>query len=241
MPDEPPIYVGYLPIPSRHRRLLAMLLPTLLLLAVGAGAVIATAQRNPGPAVWHDDPTIHAGVLIAEPYPVLYPAEGPPIILVAEGKHGLAGIETLAGRTVEVRGTLLERGSAMMLETRGIPAAIESTRPMPEHVPPADRTGPLTLIGEVVDSKCCFGAMKPGDGKTHRACATLCIRGGIPPVLVGLDPRGQPRYTLLAGADGGPANQRLLPLVGERVRASGTLVTRGPIATLHISSVQIDR
>ena len=28
------------------------------------------------------------------------------------------------------------------------------------------------------------GAMKPGDGKTHKGCAALCLRGGIPPALM---------------------------------------------------------
>lgn len=45
-------------------------------------------------------------------------------------------------------------------------------------------TTPVTLDGELVDSKCYLGTMKPGDGKTHKSCAILCLRGGIPPLFV---------------------------------------------------------
>ena len=60
--------------------------------------------------------------------------------------------------------------------------------------------GVATLRGEIVDSKCYLGAMKPGDQKTHKACATLCIRGGIPPVLVERLPGGGTRCTPSRGA-----------------------------------------
>jgi nitrite reductase/ring-hydroxylating ferredoxin subunit len=41
--------------------------------------------------------------------------------------------------------------------------------------------------GPLGDPKCFARAMKPGDGKTHKGCAVLCLRGGIPAVFVAAD------------------------------------------------------
>ena len=41
----------------------------------------------------------------------------------------------------------------------------------------------MDVKGEIVDPKCFFGVMKPGEGKPHKDCAIRCILGGIPPVL----------------------------------------------------------
>jgi len=40
--------------------------------------------------------------------------------------------------------------------------------------------GEFDLVGEIVDSKCYFGNMNPGNGKVHRDCAVRCMSGGIP-------------------------------------------------------------
>jgi hypothetical protein len=42
----------------------------------------------------------------------------------------------------------------------------------------------LMLTGEIVDSKCYYGVMNPGEGKVHRDCATRCLSGGVPPSFV---------------------------------------------------------
>ena len=51
--------------------------------------------------------------------------------------------------------------------------------------------GSLQIEGEIVDIKCWLGRMKPGDGRTHRACGQFCIQGGIPPHM-GRTRRGRP-------------------------------------------------
>ena len=42
----------------------------------------------------------------------------------------------------------------------------------------------ITLRGEIIDSKCYLGAMKPSTRKVHRACAIRCLSGGIPPLFL---------------------------------------------------------
>jgi hypothetical protein len=50
--------------------------------------------------------------------------------------------------------------------------------------------GAFTLVGEIVDSKCYLGIMNPGETNPHRECAALCIRGGIPPLIIAHDADG---------------------------------------------------
>jgi len=87
----------------------------------------------------------------------------------------------------------------------------------------------VTLRGEIVDAKCYLGAMKPGDGRTNKECATLCVRGGIPPMLVHQTAEGRLGYALVAGIDGravggvGEPGGFLLPLIAEPVEVEGEL------------------
>ena len=59
--------------------------------------------------------------------------------------------------------------------------------------------GAVELTGEIVDSKCFLGVMVPGSGKTHKECASLCLRGGIPPALFVQDRAGHSSLLLLVG------------------------------------------
>ena len=81
------------------------------------------------------------------------------------------------------------------------------------------------LQGEILDPKCYFGVMKPGEGKTHKSCAIRCISGGIPPVLrheTGDD--GNPyRYYIMLDERGNPINKKILPYVGEQIVINGTV------------------
>ena len=234
----PPIYVGYLPLPPRHKRLLAIALPTLALFVVAVAAAIATLQHSPPAAAWSSDISTHTGILLATPYPMLLTDDptDPPILLVRQNKHGALGLHSLHAQRVEIRGTLITRDNARILELS------PDTQPRP--VPgPTLQPGPevlthVTLRGEIVDSKCCLGAMKPGEGKAHRACATLCIRGGIPPILVSAE-GAVTLYTFLTDANGNPANTMVLDSIAEPVEVTGTLSLRDHTRTLAIE--RIDR
>ena len=71
--------------------------------------------------------------------------------------------------------------------------------------------------------------MKPGGGKTHKACAMLCISGGVPPMLVTRDAGGHETFYLLATAEGGVANEMVLPFVGDLVEVSGRVERLGDL------------
>ncbi len=99
----------------------------------------------------------------------------------------------------------------------------------------------MTLRGEIVDSKCYLGAMKPGAGRVHRACAQICLEGGIPPVLVVRDASGKERHYVLTSQEGGPVHREVLPFVAEPVSVAGSVVRRAGVNWLSIDPEAIER
>jgi hypothetical protein len=103
------------------------------------------------------------------------------------------------------------------------------------------RHGRMTLRGEIVDSKCHLGVMNPGERRTHRACAKLCIRGGIPPMLWCEDKDGNVRRLLLVDLDGRAVNDRVVELVGDPVEMDGDVTQIDDILLLRIDPALIRR
>ena len=97
----------------------------------------------------------------------------------------------------------------------------------------------MVLSGEIVDSKCWLGVMKPATGTVHRGCATRCLSGGIPPLLMTTDSTGATMHLLLTGADGGPAHQWLKELVGRRVTVSGEVIRDGDLLLQRVRDVVV--
>jgi hypothetical protein len=81
----------------------------------------------------------------------------------------------------------------------------------------------LELTGEIVDSKCFLGVMIPGSGKTHKDCASLCLRGGIPPAFYVHDRAGHSSLLLLTGAMGEPVGAPALQAAGEAMSLTGSI------------------
>jgi len=91
------------------------------------------------------------------------------------------------------------------------------------------------MVGEICDGKCTSGAMRPGTGIAHRACARLCLAGDIPPVLVTVQPALGRSFFLLAGPDGGPPMpDGLHLLVGLRLHLEGMLERRGVLLVFRV-------
>jgi hypothetical protein len=174
------------------------------------------------------------GVLLARPWPSLWlPPDaanprGATILLSGEGKIGApAGMESLDGRLVRADGFLVARGSLAMLATGHAPVPLEDAAP-----PVLPRTEPLgrwRLVGEICDGKCAAGLMRPGTGLSHRACATLCIAGAVPPVFVTTRPVAGHAYLLLADAEGGPIPPALRDWIGLRLVLEGEVQRRGDL------------
>ena len=87
-----------------------------------------------------------------------------------------------AGRPGQARGALIERNGEKMLQL--VPGEIETLDASAETKPSAPvRIRTLQVLGELVDSKCHLGVMKPGDGPLHRDCAVRCLLGAVPPMF----------------------------------------------------------
>lgn len=69
--------------------------------------------------------------------------------------------------------------------------------------PQAMVVGKVFLTGELVDTKCYLGVMRPAVGKVHRACAVRCLSGGVPPEILVKDQAGNQIAVPLVGANGG--------------------------------------
>jgi hypothetical protein len=83
--------------------------------------------------------------------------------------------------------------------------------------------------------------MKPGNGKTHKECATLCISGGIPPMLVTRDQSGAPTFYLLLDEFGGPLSPDAYPMIADAIQITGELERRGDTLLLKVRTNNIHR
>jgi hypothetical protein len=255
MPEASPaagrveMYVGYLPVPPKQRRFLRWSVPVILWILCAASFLWARSQHSPGAAVWDDgQPVKLHGVIVADPYPILFTqdadGESRAVLLVEAGKHGSHQRFTgLSGRVATVSGWPLHRDGRRMLELEPTDAAVVADDDaISATLPPALKpVGPITLRGEIVDSKCFLGAMKPGEGKTHKECATLCIRGGIPPMFVSRDVDGAATYYLLQDPTGGPIDPAIFPLIADPIEINADLATWGGLSVLKVRPESVRR
>ena len=261
-PSSDEFYVGYLPRAPlalgawvRHR------LAALLLVTTGLAALVIAVQGPFANSVFEfGNPRRFAGWVSTTPSPgLLVPhPDGRGVsryLLVGTGKRGadasLAGFE---GKQVQLEGTLVYRDDQTMIELTSAPiqelaAGLDPTfLPAGEdgpHPPQSwmrwEELGTRTLGGEIVDSKCFFGVMKPGSGKTHRACAARCISGGIPPVLAMREDDGGLSYVLLTAMDGTGIGHLILDHIAEPVEITGRLERQGELKVLRCDPSSIRR
>jgi hypothetical protein len=214
--------------------------------ALGAGAVWVRGRAPLGSGNW--DTGVRRtlrGVLSAEPYPLLRTVDlggaVRTVYLATDGKAAAPLAASQLGRWVSVSGTLITRDSNAMLV---LEAVADAAAPEVDglHAPlPVDR-GEVLLTGEILDAKCWFGAMRPGFGKTHKACAALCVRGGLPMAFCTVGTCGSNSPALLfVDADGRPHGPGLLPWVADPVLARGRLVQLGDVTQLRVSPEALRR
>lgn len=233
-------YVGYLPASGRTVRFVRTLAAVLAVVIAVTGAFIVAGMRDPGAGSWD---TTHEqawhGVLRSDPYPMLVPDDGStPYLVVEMAKHGAQDdVAPFDGARVTLMGFALARDGRRMIELSP-DRPIERLDDAPTRTPERD-LGPVVVEGELVDGKCYLGAMKPGDGAAHKSCATLCVRGGLPPMVVGRSD-GSPVFTLLV-FDAGPMPEGLLPLIAEPVRVRGRLREIDGLRFVRVAPADIDR
>jgi hypothetical protein len=246
-PDEDDFFVGYLAMPKSLKRSVLLSAALLILSSLVFASVTAALRDTPARSTLTPNTSL-VGRIEARGYGLLWTADPDgsvrPILLARGGKFGAPDAALkLDGKLVRLSGLLLERDGIRLLEVakvEPVPVAGGNQRALLAASALVQR-GRVTLRGEIVDIKCWLGRMKPGDGRTHRACAQFCIAGGIPPVLVTRDPAGVERRYLLTSPEGGAINDAVLPYVAEVVEVDGTLETAPGMSFLRIDPALIRR
>lgn len=214
--------------------LAAIILGALALTALLAVA-LAAAVDDPGDGgyKWTSGPRTVRGVVTTDPYPILRMApdathpKGHALLLSGEGKNGAPLAAGSEGRVVETTGFLIRRGDIDMLQIDEPPTLVPDAAPVAPT--PPESLGRWRITGEICDGKCYAGAMRPGGGLAHRACASLCLFGGVPPILVSTGPLEGSDFLLLAGADGKALPDSFRDDVAVRLELEGEVERRGDL------------
>lgn len=228
--DADALYVGYLPAPRGVARFARRSAECLAAVAVVVALATAAAQRPQGRGEFHAGEASRTTVTAyLSPIPLCLWEDNHGVarwlLVVGERKFGAPeAFERVAlGAPTEAVGIVIAAPDGSS------PGCFEFATEQPgeagassriEGAKPAAATeralGRRTLRGQIIDPKCHFGAMKPGEGKVHRACAVRCLSGGIPAVLMVRE-----RDEAAAASTGAP---------GERVAFYTLLDTRGELA-----------
>jgi hypothetical protein len=235
--DPDPFYIGYEPPMPRPIARVVTRAVALLFVAGLAGLFLLAAWHRAiaGGVFEFGSVKPVTGVVVERPYPAIR-VDGRPAstLLVAAGKHGAAAlVRGLDRRRVTVDGQRIARDGREMLEISAIrPSSTPESNPDPARnhgANPESTPESMTVLrGEIVDTKCYLGVMVPGQGKTHRACASLCLRGGIPPALLVEARDGATRLVLLAGPAGAPLDPATAAdAAGEAIELRGRLSRTG--------------
>jgi len=230
-------FVGYLPMPEGIKKRTRRVAVGILLVAVCIAAIVGVSASGYAHSIFEfGEFRTFEGTILDKPYPLLL-VERPgetnsanafsTYLLVEPFKHGAdMRVMGLAGKRVRLQGELIYRDEHTMLELKP-GSMVVLPEPVDRHVPVVQDLGPLTLSGEIVDSKCYLGVMNPGEGKVHRDCATRCISGGVPVafVLNSKDQSGSVYFLQMSG--GGRLPPGIAQHVGEPITLSGEALMIG--------------
>ena len=243
-------YVGYGALPKKDRRFLLTAVPAGLLGLAGAGAFVGSKASSQGGGQWETGtPVTLRGRIGMHPYPVLWVGDVGHVIAGIGKKGADSYCKPLEGQHVELTGVRIVRNDCFMLGVAeaDIKAIADDSAPA---IPPLLRLKDVSLIGEVLDAQCFMGIMNPGYGRTHRGCATLCIRGGQP-VFFSIGAGGSKDNSgpqtcggngyLLTNAAGGKINNEILDHVAVPVTIEASLEKIGNLYCLAYKTDSLRR
>ncbi len=237
-----PFFIGWAAVPPGLRGFLALAAVVLLGAAAGVALAVAAAQPDPGDGGvfgWEDDVP---GVIVEEAYPLLYVTEttdrlaaGSVVVMSALNKAGVSQrTRPMAGRAVTASGLYTMRGGVVMLQLRFADRGLLPRDGEPEPIPAREDLGRWRLTGEICDGKCYAGAMRPGAGISHKACAALCLLGDVPPIFVLAEPFMGSEYLLLTTPDGQPLPAGTINLAGVFLSAEGAVERLGDLLIFRL-------
>jgi hypothetical protein len=256
MQKDNEFYIGWqakapLVFKKHIKKVLIVLFPIALL----AGFLLGSSQKKFSTAQFEfGKPTSLKGIYYSEPVPLLKVTDKNNtsifIPLVGYGKHGAAttilewekeNSISLNRRQLTLTGTLLYNdGKVLMQVDKNSRPVLEAGTAIANPLVQKN-LGRQTIRGEIIDPKCYFGVMKPGEGKVHRDCAIRCILGGIPPVLHVQNEKGEHHYYLLAAESNQGINEAVQDRVAEPVTIEGRLVQQDDWMIVYTSKENIQR
>lgn len=244
-------FIGWEAQPDLDRRTLLLGAGALTLAGAGLGAAIARAQQTPQAGAWRQgEVRAWRGTLARAPYPMLRMRRSDGAVrtafLATSGKTSVASRipRGLEGGVV-VRASPIEKGEHLMLAAVDGADWIAPDDAAPLAPPAETDLGAALHVGEILDAKCWFGAMRPGYGKTHKACASLCARGGLPLAFCiaasGVCGGEDAESPLFLDENGAAHGRAIIPLVADPVLAIGRMVRVGDVTQFRAALRDIRR
>ncbi len=234
------------------RKYLIVLLPVIIVL----GVLLALSQKKFGTGTFEFGTLTEVkGIYFNKPVPNIKVVDGKNIFgnesyitvpLIGFGKHGADGVIadlekekniSFEGKEITLKGTLLYNDGKLLMQVDGNDKPLVNVSGANINSVGLQNTKELGIIevkGEIVDPKCFFGVMKPGEGKPHKDCAIRCILGGIPPVLKVTDEKGNQNYYLIVGANGEKMNEAVQDYVATPVEINARAVAYGDWIVLYV-------
>lgn len=241
---------------AKHvKRVLFILFPAALII----GLILASFQKKFSNANFEFGKTTEVkGIYFNKPVQVIKVINGKDIWgnlsyqtipLVGYGKHGAATaimeIEkekniSLNNKEVTLKGTLIYSDGKTLLQVdkNDNPVVGIGSEAGASFVQQVKELGHQKVSGEIIDPKCYFGVMKPGEGKVHRDCAIRCILGGIPPVLKVQNEKGEENYYFIVGPNGEEMNRAVQDYVAEPVEIDARVVQQDDWIVLYVNDTK---
>jgi hypothetical protein len=169
------------------------------------------------------------------------------IPLVGYGKFGAEGTiaelekernTSLDKKLVTFKGTLLysDGKTLLQIDKNDNPLiSVSAPNPLQNITPEIKELGTVQLTGEILDPKCYFGVMKPGQGKPHKDCAIRCIAGGMSPVFYVRNEKGEANYYLILDVNGKKMNDELKDYIADPVSLEAKAVQYDDWVVLYVS------
>lgn len=256
MENSNEFYIGWMAnAPRSYARHAKKVIGLLSLLVVFAGIVLALQQRKFSAASFEfGQHTEIRGIYQQYPVPSIKVKSSEDIFghatyitmpLAGYGKHGAEGViaelekqegVSLDKKEVVLKGTLLYSDGKALLQIDQYDKPLIGVTPVtgPSAISTTKELGIVELKGEIIDPKCYFGVMKPGQGKPHRDCAIRCIAGGMDPVFYVRNEKGEAQYYLILGADGKKINAQLQDHIAEPVSLQARAVQYDDWVILYV-------
>ena len=256
-------FIGWMPkAPEGFSKHVKKAMMVLMVIVAFTGILLSLMQRKFGTGNFEFGKLTEVkGIYFNAPVPFLKAINGKDIFgnpsfitipLIGFGKFGAAGaiddIQKQKGilldrKEVTMKGTLLYNDGKLLMQIDANDSFLVTVGRDAEAslLPVSKDMGELTLRGEIVDPKCFFGVMKPGEGKPHKDCAIRCILGGIPPVLKVTDEKGNENYYLIAGPNGEKMNEVVKDFVAEPVTINAKVVKYDDWIVLYVREKGIAR